>query len=160
MYGKSLQKTFLNHNFSGSQIVEYPELLKFIDELAPLVTKPEANKMEDVSKSVTDNTIGVHQELPQETLNTSTGNVLILANQQIETRLPSGKRRITPMLLKSVSSSEVIGNSLEVPTINDNSAFSSSSPTKSKIIVVQESSPKKLKMPGLDLQAQQMSIQW
>ncbi|XP_063920642.1 protein HIRA homolog isoform X2 [Zophobas morio] len=130
IYHKSLQKSW-NLSFSGTQIVENPELLTAIDKI-----------------NETSNTASVSCELPEpaskdvsfESPKVST-SILVAANKQVETRLPSGKRRITPMLLTSVptsNSNEAINitarTNLEVPP-KESTSFSSSSPTKSKIVV-------------------------
>ncbi|KAK4876707.1 hypothetical protein RN001_009213 [Aquatica leii] len=122
MYGKSLQRNW-NQSFTGSQIIENPELLQTMEEINDKnikssvkeeMPKPAAaSEIKEVSKPV---------------------GALVSANKQIETRLPSGKRRITPMFLTPAPVSAK--DSAEVPLINEvNTSFSSSSPSKSKIIV-------------------------
>lgn len=97
MYGKSLQRNLLSKSFTGSQIIENPELLCAIEEVSSnLVKEVEIDKTEE-PPIIVNPTI-------QEELNTS---VLVPANKQIETRLPSGKRRITPMFLKPAPSTAV-----------------------------------------------------
>lgn len=87
MYGKSLQRN-LNQSFTGSQIIENPELLQAMEEINDKCNK-EITTTKEIPKPVT-------PEI-QEFQKPSTP--LIPANKQIETRLPSGKRRITPMFL-------------------------------------------------------------
>lgn len=92
MYGKSLEKNW-NQSFISSQIVENPELLQDIQEQSKEQIKPEPEKI-----SVTEET-SVKPQVSD--LNKpATPTVFVPANKQIETRLPSGKRRITPMFLK------------------------------------------------------------
>lgn len=127
MYGKSLQRNLMNSSFVGSQIIENPELLSAMDELN------DNNKQKEEDRI----TIDIPKVVPQIQLESpKPGNVLAPVNQQVETRLPSGKRRITPMCLKPVPSTPT--NSLEVPTVQNNTSFSSSSPSKSKIVVVKD----------------------
>jgi protein HIRA/HIR1 len=129
IYHKSLQKSW-NLTFSGTQIVENPELLTAIDKINE--TNNTANISLELPKPVAQE---VSFESPK--LNTS---ILVPANKQVETRLPSGKRRITPMLLTSVptstvdTSNNVVRTNLEVSS-KESTSFSSSSPTKSKIVV-------------------------
>ncbi|KAJ8958968.1 hypothetical protein NQ314_006332 [Rhamnusium bicolor] len=84
-----------NLSFSGTQIVENPELLSAIDEIneknnAPVVNKPDIQEPQPVIKDVSFESPKLNQ------------SILVPANKQLETRLPSGKRRITPMLLTSL----------------------------------------------------------
>lgn len=89
MYGKSLQRN-LNQSYTGSQIIENPEMLNAIEEInAPTPEIP----IKDIPKPASPELI---QESPK------TSSILVPANKQIETRLPDGKRRITPMFLKPV----------------------------------------------------------
>nr|XP_022902960.1 protein HIRA-like isoform X3 [Onthophagus taurus] len=140
MYGKSLQRNLLNQSFSGSQIIENPEILCAMEEVNTAERRSQEVPMEEDEAPIFVNT-------PiQEELNTS--SVLVPVNQQVETRLPSGKRRITPMFLKPAPSTAVASKeTTEAPTINETSQFSSSSPSKSKIVVVQESSMEKPSQP-------------
>lgn len=127
IYHKSIQKSW-NLSFSGTQIVENPELLSAIEKIEDnvehtIICEPPKPVIQDIA-------------LKSPNLNSS---ILIPANKQLETRLPSGKRRITPMLLTSAppgttDTANLILTNLEVPS-KDTNAFSSSSPTKSKIIV-------------------------
>lgn len=96
MYGKSLQRNLLNQSFSGSQIIENPELLQTMEEENVREEDKEEMEVEDVPIVVPS---PIQQESPK------TSSVLVPANKQTETRLPSGKRRITPMFLKLVPSS-------------------------------------------------------
>lgn len=128
-------------SFSGSQIVENPELLSAIEKVEE---NSESTVVSELPKPVV-------QDIPIESpkLNTS---ILVPANKQLETRLPSGKRRITPMLLTSAppgvtDTANLIHTNLEVST-KDTNAFSSSSPTKSKIIVETVSDQAKLSTFG------------
>ncbi|KAI4472211.1 member of the hir1 family of wd-repeat protein [Holotrichia oblita] len=130
MYGKSLQQNLLNQSFSGSQIIENPELLRAMEE-GNASPKKDAMEVEEVPAVVVASPI--QQESPK------TSSVLVPINQQTETRLPSGKRRITPMFLKPVPSTPTTKDNLEVSAISESTALSSSSPNKSKIVVVQES---------------------
>lgn len=96
MYGKSLQRNLLNESFSGSEIIENPELLRAMEEGNNSPRKLlEMMEFEDVPKIVPS---PIQQESPK------TSNVLVPINQQTEMRLPSGRRRITPMFLKAVPS--------------------------------------------------------
>ncbi|KAJ8941447.1 hypothetical protein NQ318_021107 [Aromia moschata] len=94
VYHKSLQRNW-NMSFSGTQIVENPELLSAIDEMN------EKNNMSNL-KIVIEEPKPFMKDVSFESpkLNQS---ILVPANKQLETRLPSGKRRITPMKLTSVS---------------------------------------------------------
>lgn len=89
MYGKSLQRN-LNQSYTGSQIIENPELLHAMEEMNSKNLND--NIKIDIPKPVI--VQDVQLESPKQT------TVLIPANKQIETRLPDGKRRITPMFLK------------------------------------------------------------
>lgn len=97
MYGKSLQQDLLNQSFSGSQIIENPELLRAMEE-GNASPKKDVMEVEEIVPPPA-NTSPVQQESPPKT-----SSVLVPINQQTETRLPSGKRRITPMFLKPVPS--------------------------------------------------------
>lgn len=82
-------------SFSGTQIVENPELLSAIEK----INENKTNSLHiELPKPAT-------QDVPLESPKHIT-NVLVPANKQLETRLPSGKRRITPMLLTSVPTTE------------------------------------------------------
>ncbi|XP_044271848.1 protein HIRA homolog [Tribolium madens] len=128
IYHKSLQKSW-NLSFSGTQIVENPELLTAIDKINETSNSISLELPKPESRDVS-------FESPKP--NTT---ILVPANKQVETRLPSGKRRITPMLLTTVqTSTPEVSNSLpktnlEVPPPKESTSFSSSSPTKSKIVV-------------------------
>lgn len=91
LYGKSLQKNW-NQSFTSSQIVENPELLQSIEE------QNKENKSEPAEKEETTKSVKVEVVEPPPKPSSAT-TVLVAANKQVETRLPSGKRRITPMLL-------------------------------------------------------------
>lgn len=98
MYHKSFQKNW-NLSFAGSQIVENPELLGVLDEIN---SKPEnahiSIEIQDPPQPATpQKDVPISFESPK--LNQS---ILVPQNKQLETRLPSGKRRITPMLLTAV----------------------------------------------------------
>lgn len=101
MYHKSLQRNW-NLSFVGTQIAENPELLSAMEEIneknaaKPQPEIPETNL--NISHNTTFETPQVNQ------------SVLVPVNKQVETRLPSGKRRITPMFLTSVPN-----NSTSVP---------------------------------------------
>lgn len=86
LYGKSLQKNW-NQSFTSSQIVENPELLQSIEEL----NEKNAPEKEEAPAPVKPEIV--------EPAKPSAATVFVTANKQVETRLPSGKRRITPMLL-------------------------------------------------------------
>lgn len=148
MYGKSLQKNW-NQSFISSQIVENPELLQAMeknnDEV--LCEKTEHSEFSQPAKN------GISEPIKP------AATVFVPANKQIETRLPSGKRRITPMFLtpapvtyvftmvtRNLIMSIYFRDTLEIPKNNETNAFSSSSPTKSKIIVetIKESEVKKV----------------
>lgn len=93
MYGKSLQRN-LNQNYTGSQIIENPELLHAIEEMN------DKNSNNSIKIDIPEPAL-IHdpnQESPKP------ATVLVPANKQIETRLPDGKRRITPMFLKPTPS--------------------------------------------------------
>lgn len=96
VYHKSLQKSW-NLNLQGTQIVENPELLSAIEEINEKTNLPPSIKVDTQDSSTKETTKDVPLESPK--LNTS---ILVPANKQLETRLPSGKRRITPMFLTSV----------------------------------------------------------
>lgn len=85
-----MQKNW-NLSFSGTQIVENPEILSAIEEMneknANSNIKIDIPEPQPINKDVS-------YESPK--LNQS---ILVPVNKQVETRLPSGKRRITPMLL-------------------------------------------------------------
>lgn len=121
MYGKSLQKSWKN-NVSNTQIVENPEMLNKIEELAA--------QKESLLKPVTTTNISyTSTPIRREPIRTTVTPV----NKQIEVRLPDGKRRITPMLLQTVPTEPV---SMDVvPSTTKLDTISSSSPTKSRIIV-------------------------
>lgn len=91
LYGKSLQKNW-NQSFTSSQIVENPELLQSIEDLS------EKSKSEVVR--VTEKEETPKPTKPEVVEAPKPATVLIATNKQVETRLPSGKRRITPMFLK------------------------------------------------------------
>lgn len=97
VYHKSLQRNW-NQSFSGTQIVENPELLIAIDEIN------EKNIANDSIVIDSDNISNKDVSFESPKLNSS---VLVPANKQVEVRLPSGKRRITPMLLTSVQNNNV-----------------------------------------------------
>lgn len=97
VYHKSLQRNW-NQSFSGTQIVENPELLIAIDEIT------DQNNSNHSKPNDTDNISNKDVSFESPKLNQS---VLVPANKQVEVRLPSGKRRITPMLLTSVQSNNV-----------------------------------------------------
>lgn len=89
MYGKSLQRN-LNQSYCGSQIVENPEMLNTLDEIK--IEIPEL-PVTEIPKAISPNLL---QGSPV------ASSVLVPVNKQVETRLPDGKRRITPMFLKPV----------------------------------------------------------
>lgn len=90
MYGKSLQKNW-NQSFTSSQIVENPELLQTVSEVNDQNTSEKSLK-EDIPKPA-------NLDFSESTRASTPATVFVAANKQIETRLPSGKRRITPMFL-------------------------------------------------------------
>lgn len=91
LYGKSLQKNW-NQSFTSSQIVENPELLQSMEDLNEKNKSDNQAEKEEVPKPVKTEAV----ELPK---SSSAATVFVASNKQVETRLPSGKRRITPMLL-------------------------------------------------------------
>lgn len=93
MYGKSLQRNW-NQSFTGSsQIIENPELLQAMEEMNG---KPKDDeKVKETLQSSPILPVPTTPEVQEEPSKTT----LISANKQIEMRLPSGKRRITPMFL-------------------------------------------------------------
>lgn len=94
MYHKSLQRNW-NLSFTGTQIVENPDLLSAIDEINEKNDTSNVNKIEiQEPQPVVKDVLFESPKLNQ--------SILVPANKQLETRLPSGKRRITPMLLTSV----------------------------------------------------------
>lgn len=101
VYHKSLQKNW-NLSFSGTQIVENPEILTAIDEMNEKNLK---SNIEVVIPEPQPITKDVSFESPN--LNQS---ILVPVNKQVETRLPSGKRRITPMLLAPAHNVSKEGN--------------------------------------------------
>ncbi|CAH1955908.1 unnamed protein product [Acanthoscelides obtectus] len=150
IYHKSLQKSW-NLNLQGTQIVENPELLNTIEEMNEKSNIPSisVDEREDV---VT--TPSKDRSFESPNLNQS---FLVPANKQVETRLPSGKRRITPMLLTTVSN---VSKSDDAPTgllqINadlSKTSFSKSSPTKSQIVVETVQQPKEKPKPVAESQA-------
>ncbi|KAB0796937.1 hypothetical protein PPYR_10998 [Photinus pyralis] len=123
MYGKSLQRNW-NQSFTGSQIIENPELLQAMEEINDQ-QRIQPSIQKEIPKLVT-------PPAPQES--PKSAPPLVVPNKQIETRLPSGKRRITPMFLTAAP--VLAKDSLEVSLMNEiSTSFSSSSPSKSKIIV-------------------------
>ncbi|KAJ8924558.1 hypothetical protein NQ315_000707 [Exocentrus adspersus] len=132
VYHKSLQRNW-NLSFSGTQIVENPELLSAIDKIN------ENNDISDITKTdVQDPPQPVVKEVSLDSPRLNQ-NILVPANKQLETRLPSGKRRITPMLLTPVSNINKNSPS-DYLTINtdtqfSHTSFSKSSPVKSQIVV-------------------------
>ncbi|XP_018573926.1 protein HIRA homolog [Anoplophora glabripennis] len=132
VYHKSLQRNW-NLSFTGTQVVENPDLLSAIDEINEKNDTSTANKIEfqEPQPVVKD----VAFESPK--LNQS---ILVPANKQLETRLPSGKRRITPMLLTSVPNTNKDSSADHLNVNSDTqfpsqTSFSKSSPVKSQIIV-------------------------
>ncbi|CAG9818845.1 unnamed protein product [Phaedon cochleariae] len=129
VYHKSFQKNW-NLSFQGTQIVENPELLSAIDEINEENVKPPLNiEIQDphlVNKDVSFESPNLNQ------------SILVPANKQVETRLPSGKRRITPMMLTSVpnTSNDIANESVQLNSVSvGQTSFSRSSPTKSQIVV-------------------------
>lgn len=133
LYEKLYHKSSWNLGFTGTQIAENPEVLTGIDEVQnsiktktfPKDTVPATEPVEEVPMEV---------EEPKINPNTT---VFVPVNKQVETRLPSGKRRITPMLLTPSVPSNTTNDSqltIEIP-LYETGTFSSSSPKKSKIVV-------------------------
>nr|XP_023016100.1 protein HIRA homolog [Leptinotarsa decemlineata] len=142
VYHKSFQRNW-NASFTGSQIVENPELLSAIEEMneksATTALKIDVQEPQPVSKDVSFESPKPNQ------------SILVPANKQLETRLPSGKRRITPMLLTSVPNvAKDVGD--DIPEITTTAAsqtsFSKSSPTKSQIIVETVKPPQEVTKPN------------
>lgn len=102
VYHKSLQRNW-NTGFTGTQIVENPDILQAIDEMNEKNHTSEMNidiqEPQPVNKDVSFESPKLNQ------------SILVPANKQVETRLPSGKRRITPMLLTTVSNVDKDSNS-------------------------------------------------
>ncbi|XP_050301277.1 protein HIRA homolog isoform X2 [Anthonomus grandis grandis] len=124
IYHRSLQSSW-NTNVGSSQIIEDPEILLAIEEVnkktKPLnIEPPEINEPPKPQDII----------IASPNLNQS---VLVPANKQVETRLPSGKRRITPMLL--TPSGNVNDSLTPTKQSTPTPCFSSSTPTKSTIIV-------------------------
>ncbi|KAF5276450.1 hypothetical protein FQA39_LY06519 [Lamprigera yunnana] len=136
MYGKSLQRNW-NQSFTGSQIIENPELLQTMEEINEKSNKPTVAAIP--KPALTPEVVEVQK---------SVGS-LVPANKQIETRLPSGKRRITPMFLTTTPVSTKDSSELSILS-EISTSFSSSSPSKSKIIVEtrKQSAPIKLQLPS------------
>lgn len=101
VYHKSLQKNW-NLSFSGTQIVENPEILAAIDEMN------EKNANMSIKVDIPE-PLPIMKDLPYESPNFNQ-SILVPVNKQVETRLPSGKRRITPMLLAPVHNVSKDGN--------------------------------------------------
>lgn len=140
MYHKSLQNSW-NTNFSGTQIVEDAELLCAIDEMNEK-SKEVVLELPEIKEPPRAKDVCYESPMPNQ-------NLLVPINKQVETRLPSGKRRITPMLLTTVSPSPTTNgtsNNLWINTestqfFSQSAAFSKSSPTKSQIIVETRTEP-------------------
>ncbi|XP_060535243.1 protein HIRA homolog [Cylas formicarius] len=126
VYHKSLQGGW-GVNFGGTQIVEDPELLSAIEEMN-VKSAPATPEVVEPPRA------------PDDASNPNQ-NVLVPVNKQVETRLPSGKRRITPMLLTTAptATSDVDPNALQVSA--DSTTFSKSSPTKSQIVIEKRTEP-------------------
>ncbi|XP_072378444.1 protein HIRA isoform X1 [Diabrotica undecimpunctata] len=128
MYHKSFQKSW-NRNFGSSQIIENAELLEALKEKIKQDQSNMSIEVQDPPQPVTP-----QKEIPFDSpkLNQS---ILVPQNKQLETRLPSGKRRITPMLLTAVQDTSTNSSEkVDTGTVTQMS-FSKSSPTKSQIIV-------------------------
>lgn len=140
LYEKVYHKSSWNMSFTGTQIAENPEILTAIDELNQNANKtfPKDEKEEPTTpvKSDTINEPSQNAIVSTPVVPAAT-TVFVPVNKQVETRLPSGKRRITPMLLTPSTAVEAAQqeNALQIEIPNDNSTFSSSSPKKSKIII-------------------------
>lgn len=122
MYGKSFQRNW-NQSLSNTQIVEYPEMLTILEELNSckmIVPAPSELKR------------------PAPTVAKPPVNIVSPTNKQIEVRLADGKRRITPMFLTSAAAdvNKDTGGSSPKPE-----SLSSSSPSKSKIIIEEVREP-------------------
>ncbi|XP_066138243.1 protein HIRA [Euwallacea fornicatus] len=132
VYHKSLQSSW-SLNISSSQIVEDPELLCAIEEMNK---KTEAISVEPLEIREPPKA----QEVCYDTSRLNQ-NVMMTVNKQVETRLSSGKRRITPMLLTTIPNSTASNDSLAASSDSTNQylsqpdAFSKSSPSKSQIVV-------------------------
>ncbi|KAL3282900.1 hypothetical protein HHI36_006058 [Cryptolaemus montrouzieri] len=135
LYEKLYHKSSWNIGFTGTQIAENPEILTAIDkvvESSKAKTFPKDEEMLPPKTPIKE--VPPALESPKVNMNTT---VFVPVNKQVETRLPSGKRRITPMLLtpsvptNSPKDSEL---KIEIP-MYETGTFSSSSPKKSKIIV-------------------------
>lgn len=138
VYHKSFQSSW-SMNFSSSQIVEDPELLCALDEIDKKSKTIEVEPI-DISKDSSKS-----KDICYENPNQS---VLVPVNKQVETRLPSGKRRITPMLLTTVpttpsdsSKSSLLINTDSTQFFSQSDTFSKSSPSKSQIIVEKRTEP-------------------
>ncbi|XP_057664646.1 protein HIRA homolog isoform X1 [Diorhabda carinulata] len=128
MYHKSFQKSW-NLSFSGSQIIENPELLGALEE-------KEKQEKSNISIEIQDPPQPV---IPQKDIQYESPkpnqNILVPQNKQLETRLPSGKRRITPMMLTPSKDNNETSNQKIDSTSNSQTSFSKSSPSKSQIII-------------------------
>ncbi|XP_018336121.1 protein HIRA homolog [Agrilus planipennis] len=127
IYGKTLQKNW-NQCFTGSQIIENPEMLQTLDSMAQIQSQEDKKEVTTAPKSL------VIPEVIKSDVSLSP-NVLVPTNKQIETVLPSGKRRITPMLLTPALTPTK--DSLQLPFLNEETttSLSKSSPSKSKIVI-------------------------
>ncbi|XP_076271672.1 histone cell cycle regulator-like protein isoform X2 [Rhynchophorus ferrugineus] len=145
VYHKSLQNSW-NMNVSATQIVENPDILCAIDELNKK-SKENVLEVPEIKEPTPNRDVCYESPKPNQ-------NLLVPVNKQVETRLPSGKRRITPMQLTTVSPSQSNGSStnLWVNTestqfFSQSGTFSKSSPTKSQIVVETRTEPQSRPSP-------------
>ncbi|XP_067127608.1 protein HIRA [Centruroides vittatus] len=126
LYGKSLAMT--NHS-TATTVIENPEMLKLQEEQKKEMIQKEnmANKTNSVIKEN-----GVAKPSEQLSVNRQAVQIKGPIDKQIETRMPDGRRRITPLFIPpapDVGDIPVPFNSRAPPT------FSSSSESKSRIVI-------------------------
>lgn len=162
LYEKLYHKSSWNLGFTGTQIAETPELLTSIEEVHGTAKTKTFPKDSAVPAPKTVNPVPVEAE-PEVLKMIPNTTVFVPQNKQLETRLPSGKRRITPMLLTPSVPSNATRDSeltIEIP-MNETGTFSSSSPKKSKIVVetVKEFPKPQITKPSALQQNSQMVLQ-
>ncbi|XP_077297877.1 histone cell cycle regulator-like protein [Arctopsyche grandis] len=140
MYGKSLACANDHDLSSATLLIESPEILRVREEIenkeSTKAAITQSSSPENKLKSTTSNSNSV-EEKPTPNLNTTVTSSSLESpvrptNRQIETRTSDGKRRITPMFipLHHLTDHNEINNAT-----NTDGCFSTSSQSKSKIIV-------------------------
>ncbi|XP_044752723.1 protein HIRA homolog [Coccinella septempunctata] len=159
LYEKLYHKSSWNLGFTGTQIAENPEILSGADEAQTSSKTKTFPKDTEIPATEPLKETSFEVETPKVNPNTT---VFVPVNKQVETRLPSGKRRITPMLLTpSVpNTSKDSELTIEIP-MYETGTFSSSSPKKSKIVVetLKESPKQQITKPTLPQQHSQIVLQ-